>query len=191
MAPISLIAGLGNPGPKYAETRHNAGFWFLQHLQQTFGCMLSPEKRYQADTGSFQFENRTIRVIAPQTFMNLSGRAVAPFAAYYRIPVNEILVVHDELDLDPGMVKYKQGGGHGGHNGLRDIVSRLGSKDFNRLRIGIGRPPAGMDVSAFVLQRTPANEAHLMQSALDQVFEVLPQLLRGESAKAMNQLHTT
>ena len=139
---ITLIAGLGNPGSKYAESRHNAGFQFVQALQQHYSFTLKDDKRHKGLTGNFENSGNTIRVIAPQTFMNLSGDSVVSFSRFYRIPDHQILIVYDELDLEPGIIRLKLKGGHGGHNGLRDIMQKSGSKDMKRLRIGIGHPGA-------------------------------------------------
>src|SRR6266516_888223 len=137
---IFLIAGLGNPGPEYAETRHNAGFRFLDALLSGPGARLRHESRFHGDVGRVDVSGKDVWLLAPQTFMNLSGDSVSAFANYYKIPVGEILVVHDELDLPPGTVRLKIGGGNGGHNGLTDVTQKLGSPDYARLRIGIGHP---------------------------------------------------
>ena len=138
--PISLIVGLGNPGGQYAETRHNAGFWFVDLLARKHGCVFRNESRFHGETCRIFQGSRECRLLKPATFMNRSGQAVSSLAAYFRIPPEQILIAHDELDLPPGTVRLKQGGGHAGHNGLRDIISALGGRDFWRLRIGIDRP---------------------------------------------------
>ena len=189
-AGIRLIAGLGNPGNKYAETRHNAGFWFLQQLQKSIGFTLSEDKRYKALVGSFSADGEVVRVIAPQTFMNLSGDSVVPFARFYRIPPSRILIAYDELDLDPGIVRIKLDGGHGGHNGLRDIVQKGGAKDVCRLRIGIGHPGDSRKVSSYVLARPAQNDLLDIEAAIARAAGVLPELLNGDFAAAMNSLHT-
>ena len=120
-SPVALLAGLGNPGSRYADTRHNVGHWFIEMLQRQYPISFKLENKFKAETGHFQFEERTIRVVVPNTYMNLSGQSIAPMASFYRIPAEQILIVHDELDLDPGTVRLKVGGGHGGHNGLREI----------------------------------------------------------------------
>lgn len=186
---ISLIVGLGNPGDKYRASRHNAGFWFLEHLLQRHSGELRPESRFKGAAGSAMIGGRTVRLLAPQTFMNLSGEAVAPFANYFRIPPQQILVVHDELDLPPGAVRLKLGGGHGGHNGLRDIVARLGSSDFARLRIGIGRPPESREVVSFVLRSPPESERRLIEAAVDRALDELLEIVAGGFQAAMNSLH--
>ena len=133
--PVILLAGLGNPGDRYAATRHNVGHWFIERLQQQYPINFKLEKKFKAETGYFVHDDQTIRIVVPNTYMNLSGQSVAPMAAFYRIPAEQILVVHDELDLDPGTARLKSGGGHGGHNGLRDITRCLGTGDYCRLRI--------------------------------------------------------
>jgi PTH1 family peptidyl-tRNA hydrolase len=139
--PVRLIVGLGNPGREYEDTRHNAGVWYVDALARRQGVFLSEDKKYFGLTGTFTFEGETIRLLVPTTFMNRSGQATAALANFFKIPVTQMLVAHDELDLPPGCARFKQSGGHGGHNGLRDIISKHGnSRDFYRLRIGIGHP---------------------------------------------------
>lgn len=187
---IALIAGIGNPGAQYAETRHNAGWWFLDRLVGRFEFELSPEKRFKGYFGEFRWEGKRIRVIAPSVFMNRSGETIAPCAAYYRIDPSRILIAHDELDLDPGDARLKVGGGHGGHNGLRDIGMRLGSLDFPRLRIGIGHPNSSGQVTGYVLSRPPAAERLLIDRAIDKAMDTLLLVLSGEMERAMHLLHT-
>lgn len=187
---IALIAGLGNPGDRYAATRHNAGLWFIEQLQYTFSFRLSHESRFKAEVGTASIAGRQVRIVVPGTFMNLSGESVAPLAAYFRIPPEQLLVVHDELDLQPGVARLKQGGGHGGHNGLRDIVSRLGSREFLRLRIGIGHPGHGSDVSRYVLERPDAHDRLQMESAIGDSIKVMEDVVDGNLNQAMKILHT-
>jgi PTH1 family peptidyl-tRNA hydrolase len=187
---IGLIAGLGNPGSQYAETRHNAGFWFLQALQQANGFTLQEDKRYKALTGSFATAEGTVRVIAPQTFMNLSGDSVVPFARFFRIDTARILVAYDELDLAPGVVRLKLDGGHGGHNGLRDIMQKSGARDMKRLRIGIGHPGRSDRVSGYVLSRPPVDDRSAILGAIDRCVNTLPDIIAGEFSRAMNILHS-
>lgn len=190
-AAISLIAGLGNPGNRYAETRHNAGFWFLQALQQSFGFTLQEDKRHKALGGSFSAAGSSIRVVAPQTFMNLSGDSVVPYARFYRIPMSQVLVAYDELDLDPGIVRLKLDGGHGGHNGLRDIIQKSGGdRSMKRLRIGIGHPGHSSKVSGHVLSRPDAGDRIAIHAAIDRAVSAMPDILAGEFSRAMNFLHT-
>ena len=186
---IALIAGLGNPGKQYIETRHNVGFWFIERLQRQFQIHFNLEKKFKAETGTFLFDGRQIRVIVPNTFMNLSGQSVAPMSSFYRIATPNLLVIHDELDLPPGTVRVKVGGGHGGHNGLRDISSRIGSSEFVRLRIGIGHPGSARDVSNYVLKRPNRDDQTKIEDSITRAIGVLPDLLAGDFQKAMNSLH--
>ncbi len=186
---IALIAGLGNPGSRYAATRHNAGFRFIERLQAAKGFRLAVESRFKAEVGGFTVDGRTVRVMAPATLMNLSGQAVAPLAAFYRIPPGQILVIHDELDLAPGAVRLKASGGHGGHNGLRDLIARLGSRDFPRLRIGIGHPGPERDVSAYVLNRPDAGDQLRIEKATARALDVLDDVIAGNFDAAMTRLH--
>ena len=186
---IKLICALGNPGDKYAQTRHNAGFWFLSKLGSSEGISLSLNSRFKSLVGDFRHAQQVIRVIAPQTFMNKSGEALAPFAKFYQVPPAQILVVHDEIDLPPGIIKFKTGGGHGGNNGLRDIVKHLGSNDFHRLRVGVGHPGDKSKVVSYVLNRPTSAESQLIDAGLDKALAVLPQILRGDFVLAMNELH--
>lgn len=189
MPGIRLIAGLGNPGKEYAATRHNAGFWFLDNVARSTGASLRAESRFQAQVAKIKMQGQEVWLLAPQTFMNVSGQAVAALAQYYKIAPDEILVVHDELDLPPGTARLKKGGGHAGHNGLRDIMARLGA-DFWRLRIGIGHPGEKQVVADFVLQRPSASDGALIQEALAQSAQVLDLIVAGEMPAAMQKLHT-
>jgi len=195
---IALIAGLGNPGARYVATRHNAGFQFIARLQAATGLTLAREKRFNAEVGRLPGPagradgNPAPRVMMPATFMNLSGQAVAPLASFYRISPAQILVVHDELDLAPGVARLKRGGGHGGHNGLRDLIARLGGGDFLRLRIGIGHPGPGgkQEVSSYVLGKPDPAERARIDSAIDRALQVLDTVLSGDVDAAMHKLHT-
>jgi PTH1 family peptidyl-tRNA hydrolase len=189
-AGISLIVGLGNPGPEYAETRHNAGFRFLERLAQRDRCTLRAEPRFSGEVAKARLGGREVWLLAPQTFMNLSGDAVLKLARYYKIPSSEILVVHDELDLPPGVVRLKQGGGAGGHNGLSDIIAKLGAGDFLRLRIGIGRPASGAQVVSFVLNRAPKAEQALIDEAIDAALRHIEEIVEGKMQQVMGKLHT-
>ena len=189
MTAIRLIAGLGNPGREYADTRHNAGFWFLEEVARKAGASLRLESRFHASVARVNLSGQEVWLIAPQTYMNISGQAVAALASYYKITPEEMLVVHDELDLLPGTARLKRGGGPGGHNGLKDIIARLGS-DFWRLRIGIGHPGDKNAVADFVLHRPSQPEETLMRDALDQSLSALPLMVAGDMAAAMQQLHT-
>ncbi len=191
MVGISLIAGLGNPGPEYAETRHHAGVRFLDALLSGSRTQLRHESRFGGDVGRFSVGGKELWLLAPMTFMNRSGDVVAKFANYYKIPVNEILVVHDELDLLPGTLRLKVGGGNGGHNGLSDISEKLTSPDYVRLRIGIGHPGSAPLVSAYVLRKAPASEQTVIDEAIERARQHLPEIVQGEYQKVMNALHTT
>lgn len=189
-APIRLLAGLGNPGAEYAQTRHNAGFWWIERLAQSLGVGLKPESRFQSLLARAQLPSGEILLAAPQTFMNGSGRAVGALAHFFKIPSEQILIVHDELDLAPGTVKLKFGGGHGGHNGLKDIKQVLGSVAFWRLRIGIGHPGDRNAVVDYVLHAPRREEADLIENAIDMSLGVAAQIVRGEMEAAMLKLHT-
>lgn len=184
-----MIVGLGNPGTQYEQTRHNAGFWFVDAIAQAHRASFRSEPKFAGDITKVTLQGRDVWLLKPNTFMNRSGQAVAALSRFYKIAPEQILVAHDELDLDPGIARLKQGGGHGGHNGLRDIVTQLGSSEFKRLRIGIGRPPAGHDVSNFVLSRASSEEQRRMDDAITAAQEEMPLLISGEFEKAMNRLN--
>lgn len=191
MAPrIELIVGLGNPGAKYEATRHNVGFWFVDRLAQSKGSKLRHETKFHGELGKLDFDGHPLWLLKPSTFMNNSGQAVSALAQFYKIPVQQILVVHDELDIPPGALRVKEGGGHGGHNGLRDIVARLGSKDFVRLRIGIGHPGSSRDVTNYVLGKPSADDRNELDHAIDEALANLGLVTSGELQKAMNHLHS-
>lgn len=190
---MRLIAGLGNPGPEYSETRHNAGFWFVDACARKLGARLAPESRYFGEAARVRAEGRDVWLLKPLTFMNRSGQAVATLARFYKINPEEILVVHDELDLLPGEIRLKQGGGNGGHNGLKDLAAQLGSGDFWRLRLGIGHPRSlglAQEVVDFVLHRPRSHEREALDIALARGLDELSALLRGEFSAAMQRLHT-
>jgi PTH1 family peptidyl-tRNA hydrolase len=186
---LRLIVGLGNPSSKYEQTRHNAGFWFLDEVAVRHRLAFHADSRFQGLLAKLDFEGETVFLLKPTTFMNRSGLAVAALASYYKIAPRQILVAHDELDFDPGVVRIKVGGGHGGHNGLRDVVGRLGSADFCRLRIGIGHPGDREDVVRYVLDRPSRQEADILRAAVNHAAEFLPDLLRGGIESVMNRLH--
>ena len=191
MNAVQLIVGLGNPGPEYDQTRHNAGAFFVERLASAQGVNLSFDKKYFGLTGKFSYQGRDIRLLIPTTYMNRSGQAVAALANFFRIKPEEILVAHDELDMPPGVCKLKQGGGHGGHNGLRDIIACLANQNnFHRLRIGIGHPGHSSQVSNFVLSRAPRSEQELTNTSIEFALGVLPDLLDGNFSRAMQQLHS-
>jgi PTH1 family peptidyl-tRNA hydrolase len=188
---VQLIVGLGNPGPEYDQTRHNAGAFFVERLAAAQGVNLSFDKKYFGLTGKFSHQGRDIRLLIPTTYMNRSGQAVAALANFFRIKPEEILVAHDELDMPPGVCKLKQGGGHGGHNGLRDIIASLANQNnFHRLRIGIGHPGHSSQVSNYVLSRAPRSEQDLTNTSIEFALGVLPDLLDGNFSRAMQQLHS-
>lgn len=190
-APISLIVGLGNPGNEYEHTRHNAGFWCLDAFAHSQRISLSPDKKIHGLAGKGHINGQECWLLKPATFMNRSGLAVAALANFYKLKPENILVIHDELDLPAGIARFKTGGGHGGQNGLRDIISQLGNnKDFHRLRIGIGHPGDKSRVTGHVLGRAPVAEEQSIRAAIDEACRVLPDVLNGEMAKAMNRLHS-
>lgn len=190
MSAIRLIVGLGNPGREYEATRHNAGFWWVDSLAASKGTTLSSEKKFHGLAARLTFSGNEVWLLEPQTFMNRSGQGVAALAHFYKIAPEEILVVHDELDLPPGTVRLKQGGGHGGHNGLKDIVAHLGTPNFWRLRLGIGHPGNREEVVNYVLNPPRREEQEEIEAAMDKGLAVLPQLLAGDFAAAMLKLHT-
>jgi len=193
MSGIRLIAGLGNIGRQYENTRHNAGFWFADQLVRQNSASFSNESRFNGDVARVAYAGRQIWVIKPTTLMNLSGQAVAGLANFYKIEPEQILVVHDELDLMPGQIKLKQGGGVAGHNGLKDIRARCGSANFWRLRVGIGHPrELGMrqQVADFVLKRASAEHQQDIDASIDKSLGVVPELINGEFEAAMLTLHT-
>lgn len=187
---IRLIVGLGNPGPEYEQTRHNAGFWLVDQIART---ALQRDKNFQALVGKTKIADEDIWLLEPQTFMNRSGISVGGLARFYKINPAQILVVHDELDIAPGLAKLKLGGSSGGHNGLKDITAALGTQDYWRLRIGIGHPRTlnlQQGVADFVLHRPRKDEQGLIDEAIARSIEILPRVVRGEFAEAMTQLHT-
>ncbi len=188
---IKLIVGLGNPGQQYEKTRHNAGFLFLDGLVSDRRCLWSNKAEFQALMSVVSIANEKILLLKPQSFMNRSGYAVGKVARYYKLAPDEILVVHDELDFDAGVVKLKKDGGHAGHNGLRDIISHLGSKDFYRLRLGIGRPGSGMSVADYVLSAPGKNECQLLDAAIEQGKSYVDQIVLGDIQSVMNKLNMT
>ncbi len=186
---ISLIVGLGNPGPEYAETRHNAGFRFLERLCAESRVALRHEARFQGDWARLAIAEREVWLLAPQTFMNHSGESVQKFAHYYKVPVGQILVVHDEIDLPPGSVRLKVGGGDGGHNGLKDVTEKLGSGEYVRLRLGVGRPATSAQVVNYVLKRAPVSEQTLIDETITESLRHIEDIVRGNLQKVMNLLH--
>ena len=190
MSAIRLVVGLGNPGPEYEKTRHNAGFWLVDELAWQHKAPLRGEGKYFGEVSRAALAGGDLWLLKPMTYMNLSGQAVSALARFYKITPQEILVVHDELDLPPGAARLKQGGGHGGHNGLKDIIAKLGSPDFWRLRIGIGHPGDRNEVASFVLKKARAEEQQAIDEAIAKSLQVLPEVLAGNIAPAMKTLHT-
>jgi PTH1 family peptidyl-tRNA hydrolase len=191
---IKLIVGLGNPGKKYESTRHNAGFWLVERLAAQHRLALRKEPKFHALAAKLDCASGHAWLLLPQTWMNESGSAVAALAQFHKIAPDEILVAHDELDLPPGGVKIKQGGGHAGHNGLRDIIEKLGAPDFWRLRIGIGHPrdaaASEQEVADFVLHPPGKDERELMEAVIDRGVGVFDLILADKMAAAMHKLHT-
>lgn len=188
---IRLLVGLANPGQEYAKTRHNAGAWVVEELARVHNVSLKEESKFFGLTGRIQANGHDLRLLIPTTYMNLSGKALAALAKFYQIKPEEILVAHDELDLPPGIAKFKKGGGHGGHNGLKDIISKMANnKDFYRLRIGIGHPGHKDKVAGFVLNRAPQKEQENIDDAVDESVRCLDLLLKDGLNKAQNRLHS-
>lgn len=190
MSAIRLIVGLGNPGREYETTRHNAGYWWVDELARLQNLSFKSEAKYHGLTARGQLHGHEMLLLKPQTFMNVSGRAVGALAQFYKIAPAEILVVHDELDLPPGVARLKMGGGHGGHNGLKDIIAHLGSKDFWRLRLGIGHPGDRADVAGYVLNDPRREEHELIDEAIQRALHVAPLIVEGKPEAAMLRLHS-
>lgn len=192
---IRLIVGLGNPGAKYESDRHNAGFWFIDRLASQYKQLLQPEKRFLGKAAKIRVEGQDIHLLTPDTYMNLSGESVGPLCRFHKITPQEVLVVHDELDLKPGTARLKQGGGNGGHNGLKDIQSHLSSPQFWRLRFGIGHPrdlpgdKAKMDVADYVLKKPSSEEQSKIDQAIDKALRTLPLFIKGDVQNAMQAIH--
>ncbi len=189
-ADIKLIVGLGNPGTKYTQTRHNAGFWFVEQLAASVGASFRPEKKFHGEVCKAHIAGRDVWMLKPDTFMNRSGQSVKSLMTFYRIEPEEILVAHDEIDMEPGIARLKKGGGHGGHNGLRDIVSHLASKDFHRLRIGVGHPGSKEQVADYVLHKASQDEQVEIDRSIDAAEDVMSLVMEGSLEKAMHRLHT-
>lgn len=191
MSCISLIVGLGNPGAEYQSTRHNAGAWLVERLAASRNLTFQTDKKFFGLCARIDIDGIDVRLLLPTTYMNRSGQAVAAMAAYFQIPVDEILIVHDELDLDAGIARFKQGGGPGGHNGVKDIIAYLGGDNsFNRLRIGIGHPGDKGRVLGHVLKKANGDEQKLIDAAIDSALDALSVAVRGDFQRAMSQLHT-
>ncbi|PRI63102.1 Peptidyl-tRNA hydrolase [Haemophilus influenzae] len=191
MSEIKLIVGLGNPGEKYADTRHNAGEWLIERLARRFNVSLNPESKFFGKTARTLVNGKEVRLLVPTTFMNLSGKAVGALASFYRIKPEEILVIHDELDLPAGTAKLKQGGGHGGHNGLKDIVAQLGNNNnFYRLRIGIGHPGHRDLVAGYVLNKPSPADRNALEKVLDEATDCVEIIFKDGMVKATNRLNS-
>jgi len=191
MPEIKLIVGLGNPGREYDGTRHNAGFWWVDEFARAHQFAFKAESKFHGLTARGAVHGRELFLLKPQTFMNVSGRAVVAQAHFYKIAPQHILVVHDELDLPPGSAKLKLGGGPGGHNGLKDIIAHLGTRDFWRLRFGIGHPGERADVSDYVLNAPRREEMELIEHAMQRAQDVAPLIVEGKLEAAMLKLHST
>ena len=188
---IKLFVGLGNPGPEYEATRHNAGFWWIDALARELKTTLVPERGYHGLLARTSVAGHGVWLLQPQTFMNLSGKSVAALARFFKIQPEEILVVHDELDLLPGQAKLKRGGSHAGHNGLRDIHAQLGSSDYWRLRIGIGHPGVKSEVIHWVLKKPAPDQRQLIEDSIAHSLKAYPAMLEGDMDKATLLVHTT
>jgi PTH1 family peptidyl-tRNA hydrolase len=187
--PVKMIVGLGNPGPEYLMTRHNAGFWFVDALANKLSLSFSQDKKSQSELCRYQSGSIDCWICKPQTYMNDSGAAVQALSSYYKIPVDQIMVAHDEIDLLPGTTRLKEGGGHGGHNGLRDIIQRMGSKDFLRLRVGVGHPGSKDKVVPFVLGRASSKEEDLIIDSFSLALEKSDQFFEDNLNKLMTELN--
>lgn len=190
MQPLRLIVGLGNPGAQYEDTRHNAGFWWVEALARKLGVSLKAESKFHGRVARWSGKSDEIWLLCPDTFMNLSGKSVAALARFYKIEPESVLVAHDELDLVPGSARLKQGGGHGGHNGLKDMHTQLGSPNYWRLRIGIGHPGDRDAVTGYVLGKPQMAERDLIEKSIEAALDVWPELAAGNISAAQLKLHT-
>ena len=188
---IKLFVGLGNPGPEYAATRHNAGFWWIDQLARRLNVSLTLERAYKGRVARASVAGQSVWLLEPQTFMNLSGQSVSALARFFKIAPDEILVAHDELDLPAGEAKLKFGGGHAGHNGLRDIHAQLGTADYWRLRLGVGHPGARQEVVGWVLQKPPQDEQIAIEQAIDRAAAAFELLAAGDMNAATQRIHTS
>ncbi len=190
MSEIKLIVGLGNPGREYEATRHNAGFWWVDELVRAHSASFRADSKFHGLVARATLHGHEVHLLKPQTFMNVSGRSVGAVAQFYKIVPEQILVVHDELDLPPGSAKLKLGGGHGGHNGLKDIIAHLGTKEFWRLRVGIGHPGDRAEVVNYVLNAPRKEEQALIEEAMQRAQDVAPLIIEGKLEAAMLKLHS-
>jgi len=187
---LALVVGLGNPGDRYLQTRHNAGFWFVDELARRHGGSFRADKKFHGELAQISVAGRDCLLLKPMLFMNRSGLSVASVANFYRLAPATVLIAHDEIDLPPGTLRVKQGGGHGGHNGLRDVIPALGSPEFWRLRIGVGHPGHRDQVVNYVLARAGAEEQRLLDEAINDAVDAFPLLLTSEFGKAQQTLHS-
>lgn len=187
--PIKLIVGLGNPGPEYEHTRHNAGAWLLKRLFEQHGLSPSPDKKFHGLCVKTRISGQELHCLLPSTYMNHSGQAVSALCHFYKIQPEEVLVAHDELDIETGKARLKLGGGHGGHNGLRNIITELASANFYRLRIGIGHPGSKAQVVNYVLGKPSANDRQRIDEAIEDCLKHLEQIIKGEISAVINTLH--
>ncbi len=187
--PIRLLVGLGNPDPRDRNTRHNAGFWFADAVASRWGGSFRSQSNFFGDVADCQVGDARLRLLKPMTYMNNSGRSVAAFVNFYKLGSDEILVAHDEIDLPPGTVRLKRGGGHGGHNGLRDIIPQLGNAEFARLRIGVGHPGDKNAVVGYVLKAAPADEQRAIDDAVALALDHFPDIVTGKLENVMTFLH--
>ena len=188
--PIKLIVGLGNPGREYEASRHNAGFWWVDELARSQSFNFKTDSKFHGQVARANLHGHEVHLLKPQTFMNVSGRSVVALALFYKILPDQILVVQDELDLPPGSAKLKLGGGHGGHNGLKDIIAHLGTKEFWRLRVGVGHPGERSEVVNYVLNAPRKEEQILIDEALQRAQDVAPLVIEGKMEAAMLKLHS-
>lgn len=188
---IKLFVGLGNPGPEYDATRHNAGFWWVDALARELKVSLTMDKGYHGLVARTTLHGQTVWLLEPQTFMNLSGKSVAALARFFKIAPAEILVIHDELDIAPGQAKLKRGGSHAGHNGLRDIHAQLGTDDYWRLRLGVGHPGSKAEVVSWVLKKPILDDRIAIEQCIDRTLKAVPAFLAGEMDKATLLVHTS
>jgi len=189
LAVFRLVVGLGNPSRQYEKTRHNAGFWFLDELAKKYSLAFAYEGRCHGELAKLDLHGETLFILKPTTFMNHSGRSVGAVVRYYKIAPEAVLVVHDELDFAPGVIRFKKSGGHGGHNGLKDIIAHIHSRDFFRLRIGIGRPEIRENVVPYVLSEPSVSERKCVMAALARAVDLFPALSEGRFDDFMNAMH--
>lgn len=187
---LKLITGLGNPGNQYTRTRHNAGFWFVDALAQHYRGHFRAEKKFHGELAKLTVSGKDIWLLKPDTFMNRSGLAVQAILKFYRLSPMQLLVAHDEIDLPPGTVRLKTSGGHGGHNGLRDIINQCGCRDFHRLRIGVGHPGSKDQVIDYVLHQPSKDDLISIQNNIDDAINIMPELVSGDLQRAMHRLHS-